>query len=267
MLPVTRVTPAGTAQRAAAPPKPPPLVETRAPQRTVSDSTGVRHQFEPSAEIVVPTRAVARRLDTMPALDAQRTARSTSDEPLEAMPARRPGLDLHAGLFAERVAPPATTAVAPTTVTRSVAATAATADLPTRRPGLDLHAALSATHVVRSEERRAHALAPAEARPAADHAPTANLATASAPAQVPEPAAAPPPVVALPSPPGPPLPAVQRVVTAFPSQDDDAEGGLLSAPDDQLEELAGRLYDHIRSRFRAELLIDRERAGLLADRY
>jgi hypothetical protein len=39
------------------------------------------------------------------------------------------------------------------------------------------------------------------------------------------------------------------------------------APGDELEELADRLYDHIRARFRTELLIGRERAGLLADRY
>lgn len=39
-------------------------------------------------------------------------------------------------------------------------------------------------------------------------------------------------------------------------QHDDARG---------LDRLAGRLYRHIRSRLRAELIIDRERAGLLAD--
>ena len=39
------------------------------------------------------------------------------------------------------------------------------------------------------------------------------------------------------------------------------------ASDDEFEVLADRLYDHIRTRFRSELLIDRERAGLLADRY
>jgi hypothetical protein len=42
---------------------------------------------------------------------------------------------------------------------------------------------------------------------------------------------------------------------------------LSEAPDDDLQELAGRIYDHIRSRLRTELLIERERAGLLADRY
>jgi hypothetical protein len=33
-----------------------------------------------------------------------------------------------------------------------------------------------------------------------------------------------------------------------------------------VEDLAGRLYRFLRTRIRAELLIDRERAGLLADR-
>ena len=32
-----------------------------------------------------------------------------------------------------------------------------------------------------------------------------------------------------------------------------------------LDELAGRLYDRLRARLRDELLIDRERAGLLTD--
>lgn len=32
-----------------------------------------------------------------------------------------------------------------------------------------------------------------------------------------------------------------------------------------LNDLASRLYQHIRSRLRAELIIDRERAGMLAD--
>jgi hypothetical protein len=32
-----------------------------------------------------------------------------------------------------------------------------------------------------------------------------------------------------------------------------------------LSEVAGRIYDYVRSRLRAELIVDRERAGLLAD--
>jgi hypothetical protein len=34
---------------------------------------------------------------------------------------------------------------------------------------------------------------------------------------------------------------------------------------EELDELAGRLYDRLRSRLRQELLLDRERAGLLTD--
>jgi hypothetical protein len=34
---------------------------------------------------------------------------------------------------------------------------------------------------------------------------------------------------------------------------------------ESMDELAGRIYDRIRMRFRDELLIDRERAGLLTD--
>jgi hypothetical protein len=33
----------------------------------------------------------------------------------------------------------------------------------------------------------------------------------------------------------------------------------------QMDELAGRLYDRIRSRLKTELLVDRERAGFLTD--
>jgi hypothetical protein len=60
---------------------------------------------------------------------------------------------------------------------------------------------------------------------------------------------------------------VQRVQTDTPAPGQIERGRLSEAPDDELEELADRLYDHIRARFRTELLIDRERAGLLADRY
>ena len=78
-----------------------------------------------------------------------------------------------------------------------------------------------------------------------------------------EPAA--PPVRVDPAPPDRPA-ALQRVVSDAGTED--AERARLSeAPDDELEELAHRLYDHIRARIRSELLVDRERAGLLADRY
>jgi hypothetical protein len=64
-----------------------------------------------------------------------------------------------------------------------------------------------------------------------------------------------------------PPPIVQRVAAEAPVSEPGGRERLSEAPDDELEELAVRLYDHIRARFRAELLIDRERAGLLADRY
>jgi hypothetical protein len=35
--------------------------------------------------------------------------------------------------------------------------------------------------------------------------------------------------------------------------------------DKELDELARRLYDRLRSRLRQELLIDRERSGMLSD--
>jgi hypothetical protein len=72
-------------------------------------------------------------------------------------------------------------------------------------------------------------------------------------------------LAALPTPPVPPA-AVQRVTTLA-GADNTSRERLSEAPDDELEELAERLYDHIRARFRSELLIDRERAGLLADVY
>jgi hypothetical protein len=43
-----------------------------------------------------------------------------------------------------------------------------------------------------------------------------------------------------------------------------AAGGALPAGD--LDALAGRLYDKIRYRLKAELRLDRERAGLITDR-
>jgi hypothetical protein len=41
----------------------------------------------------------------------------------------------------------------------------------------------------------------------------------------------------------------------------------MQVPEDEILALAERLYDHIRARLRAEFLIERERAGLLADAY
>lgn len=37
------------------------------------------------------------------------------------------------------------------------------------------------------------------------------------------------------------------------------------APETDMDELAGKLYDKIRTRLKSELLVDRERAGLLTD--
>jgi hypothetical protein len=39
----------------------------------------------------------------------------------------------------------------------------------------------------------------------------------------------------------------------------------IDTDDLDLDELAGRLYDRLRSRLRMELLLDRERAGMLTD--
>jgi hypothetical protein len=45
----------------------------------------------------------------------------------------------------------------------------------------------------------------------------------------------------------------------------DQAGGHAADPDIDLDELALRLYARLRSRLRRELLVDRERAGLLTD--
>jgi hypothetical protein len=46
---------------------------------------------------------------------------------------------------------------------------------------------------------------------------------------------------------------------------DNGEVEIRNMPDSRVEELGDRLFDHIRARLRAELLVDRERAGLLGD--
>jgi hypothetical protein len=192
---------------------------------------------------------------------------------------RRPGLDLHAVLAAPRVSSspasyaPVRRASEPVAGPRVRAArTAAVVDaVPVRRPGLDVARAFAGP---RPEPVGAVSRARAEAvseSPAADRPQVLTpLRLAAAPAHVTgsAPAAepsAPPALVSLPSPPVSP-PSVQRVTSW-----DDSEGGararLAEAPDDELQELADRIYGHIRARFRTELLIDRERAGLLADRY
>ena len=57
-------------------------------------------------------------------------------------------------------------------------------------------------------------------------------------------------------------PVVQRVET---SNSGTPEVAVRDLPDSHVAELGDRLFDHIRTRFRAELLIDRERAGLIGD--
>ena len=44
-----------------------------------------------------------------------------------------------------------------------------------------------------------------------------------------------------------------------------AHGGGAAPSEGELDDLAVRLYDRLRSRLRLELLIDRERAGLITD--
>jgi hypothetical protein len=80
-------------------------------------------------------------------------------------------------------------------------------------------------------------------------APPAETAPATPP-----PAAEPPPPVQPPAEPAPPLP---------PPADDQLDRDPSTALDP--EELERRLYRRLRTRLREELLIDRERAGLVTD--
>ena len=57
-------------------------------------------------------------------------------------------------------------------------------------------------------------------------------------------------------------PVVQRVET---SSSGSHEVAVRDLPDSHVAELGDRLFDHIRTRLRAELLVDRERAGLIGD--
>ena len=57
-------------------------------------------------------------------------------------------------------------------------------------------------------------------------------------------------------------PVVQRVET---SNSGIHEVAVRDLPDSHVAELGDRLFDHIRTRLRAELLVDRERAGLIGD--
>ena len=174
-----------------------------------------------------------------PGSDAGPHESLVSYRPGSALEARRPGLDLQAALSAPQRAAPvqrARAAVAPAAVVSAV---------PARVPGLDVAHALT--------ERSAPPLlqlAPARADPDTAPPPAPTLA---------------PGLVAVPAPATSPQP-VQRVMSDTAPEEMSRER-LAEAPDDELEELADRIYDHIRARFRTELLIDRERAGLLADRY
>ncbi len=79
--------------------------------------------------------------------------------------------------------------------------------------------------------------------------------------------------VSTPAPQGPdadgPEIAMQRADDTAPSSEAPAGSagppGAVPTGDKELDELARRLYDRIRSRLRGELLVDRERAGLLSD--
>ena len=67
----------------------------------------------------------------------------------------------------------------------------------------------------------------------------------------------------------PAAPAASGGVIARVAATDGSGGASQNAEaisDDQVEELAGRVYGRIRDRLGAELLRDRERAGLLSDR-
>ena len=100
--------------------------------------------------------------------------------------------------------------------------------------------------------------------PAAMHAPVARAqAAAAVTGQEPQPLA-PDPGAPAGLAPSRPEHAVQRAEAEGAST-----GGAAPAPGGEspeaLDELAGKLYDRIRARLRDELLVDRERAGLLTD--
>jgi hypothetical protein len=68
-----------------------------------------------------------------------------------------------------------------------------------------------------------------------------------------------------------PAASLQRAPAATPSGGDAPAasgaggGGGIPTGDRELDDLAHRLYDRLRSRLRLELLIDRERSGTLSD--
>jgi hypothetical protein len=196
-----------------------------------------------SPQHVMPAYAERPAAPTDPAAHPERRA----VVPTDAAQTRRPGLDLHTALSDTHssLAPTATTAAVSVRRAPATAHTprAESVSSPARLPGLDLQSALAAP-----TPRSALQLAPAPED-----------------ARLPAPPPMPPPLAVVPTPPSPP--PAQRVLTDAPDPERTERTRLPEAPDDELEELADRLYDHIRARFRTELLIDRERAGLLADRY
>jgi hypothetical protein len=208
------------------------------------------------------------------------TASPTVGEPSIAV--HRPGLDLRAALAASPPSggslayAPAPQLAQPASGPRVRAArTAAVLDavpgaVAARRPGLDVAPALSGrgSEPIGPVARLRAEPAPRPPAPDGPHLLT-PLRVAATPEHAAVPRAADPPAPAAPaalSSPAAAPPAIPRVTSW-----DDSHGAdrarLAEAPDDELQELADRLYGHIRARFRAELLIDRERAGLLADRY
>jgi hypothetical protein len=59
--------------------------------------------------------------------------------------------------------------------------------------------------------------------------------------------------------------AVSRVTARAPAAESGAAAGPHQASETEMDELARRLYDRLRSRLKTELLVDRERAGFLTD--
>jgi hypothetical protein len=206
----------------------------------------------PESEPPVPTRP------TPPAEGRDERPDATHREAPVA--ARRPGFDVHALLSASSIS--RSSAAPAALIQRGAQAHGAEqTEGAARLPGFGVQRTRSAP---RSEAATSFRGTVAEQTPrAALHlVPSLTRVGQAAPADhLPVPAMS----VALPAPPDPPA-TVQRMTSAA-GPGGAAREHLSEASDDELEELADRLYDHIRSRFRSELLIDRERAGLLADRY
>ncbi|MEA2617883.1 MAG: hypothetical protein QOE72_3666, partial [Chloroflexota bacterium] len=116
---------------------------------------------------------------------------------------------------------------------------------PPSAPALDLPPPLRAAAT--SGEPRTERVA----TPASQRATIADIA--------PQRAVEPPPAA-----PAPPLASAQQQATAKPPVQGAAGTGG-ARPEGEMEELARRLYEHIGTRLRAELLVERERAGMVTD--